>query len=74
MTGVVAFLESKRYLLVSRMSVCAACRNHKREIFVPKSQIPVILQMYTVRRRLGVMMARFFAEAWVRVAFLEGFL
>ena len=44
MTGAVAFLEPERHLLVPCLSVCAACRNRKREMFVPKSQISVRLE------------------------------
>ena len=52
MAEAVVFLESERYLLVPRVSVRAACRNHKREMFVPKSQIPLRLEGHTTRQRL----------------------
>ena len=37
MTGAVALIEPKRYLVVPRLSMRASCRNHKQEVFVSKS-------------------------------------
>ena len=51
-TGAVAFLNLEKYLVVPRLSVRAACRNHKGQMFVSKARIPITLEGYTTRRRL----------------------
>ena len=64
-------LEPDTYLVVPRLSVRAACRNHKCEYVDPK------IMNFSITARVNdqaapkmIMMARSLAEAWARVAFL----